>query len=70
MRRSFAKTLYDSVLTINSTYDNFILMNENKWGEHDYADSLAYDSDHLNYRGAKKLTERLDSLLFATFNSK
>lgn len=70
MRRSLSMALYDSVLTINNTYDNFILMDENKWGLHDYADSLAYDADHLNAMGAKKFTERLDSLLFATFPKK
>ena len=47
----------------NRAFDNFILMDENKMGFHDYVDSMAQDCDHLNQLGAKQLTARLDSLL-------
>ncbi len=40
-----------------------VLMDENKWGLHDYTDEMAYDPDHLSYLGAIQLTHRLDSLL-------
>ena len=44
---------------------NFKLMDENKMGDHDYTDKMAYDYDHLSYRGAQELSKRLDSLIRA-----
>lgn len=38
-------------------------MDENKMGDHDYTDAMAFDYDHLSYLGAAQLTHRLDSLL-------
>jgi hypothetical protein len=38
-------------------------MNENNFGDHDYASSMANDSDHLNKDGAKKVTARIDELI-------
>ena len=43
--------------------ENFVLMDENKMGNHDYSGNVACDFDHLCVEGAKKLTLRLDSLL-------
>ena len=38
-------------------------MDENKMGEHDYTDDMAYDRDHLGSLGAEKISRRLDSLI-------
>ena len=44
-------------------FHNFIFMDENKMGEHDYTNSMAQDENHLNVRGAVYLTNKIDSLL-------
>jgi len=38
-------------------------MDENKMGNHDYTDEMAFDYDHLSVIGATQLSSRLDSLL-------
>ena len=38
-------------------------MDENKMGNHDYTDDMAYDCSHLGHEGAIKITGRIDSLL-------
>lgn len=38
-------------------------MDKNKFGNHDYTDDMARDSDHLAGLGAEQLTHRLDSLI-------
>ncbi len=54
----------DSVLhEIEMRKKNFGLYDANNFGNHDYTDDEAFDTNHLNYRGAKKLTTRIDSLL-------
>ncbi len=63
IRRSSASKLIDRLKTLENSYSNFILMDENKMGNHDYSDSLAMDFDHLCDAGAKQLSTRLDSLL-------
>jgi len=45
----------------SNTYFHFYDANMN--GEHDYVDSEAFDCNHLNYRGARKLSTRIGSLL-------
>ena len=62
-RRSIAAQYLDSLVNFDQKYANFILMDENKSGTHDYIDKEAVNSDHLSTLGAKKLTRRLDSLL-------
>lgn len=44
-------------------YPYFVLMDENKFGAHDYPDSMANDYDHLSAVGAERLSVRLDSLI-------
>ena len=61
--RSEAPALIQEIADISQTYPNFILMDENKMGDHDYTDEMAHDTDHLSYLGAEKLTFRLDSLI-------
>jgi uncharacterized protein (TIGR02171 family) len=63
LRRSRALTLIEQISTLESKYSNFHLMDENKMGYHDYTDDMAYNWDHLAYKGAAQLTTRLDSLL-------
>lgn len=62
-RRSEMPALLDSMRVLQEEYANFVLMNENKMGKHDYADSMAQNTDHLAFPGALQLTRRLDSLL-------
>ena len=61
--RSEAPALIQEIADISNTYPNFILMDENKMGDHDYTSEMAFDSDHLNELGAKQLTTRIDSVL-------
>lgn len=63
LRRSEAYTLIKEIQDISETNLNFILMDENKFGNHDYTDDMARDSDHLAGLGAEQLTHRLDSLI-------
>ncbi len=63
LRRSKAKVLVDSLKGLESEFANFSLMDENKFGDHDYGDDMALDYDHLCHRGAAKISVRLDSLL-------
>ena len=50
----------DSLSQANSFFHFY---DANNGGDHDYADSEAWDTNHLNYLGARKLSARLDSLL-------
>ena len=63
MRRSHAKALIEEIETWAEGKSNFVIMNENNFGDHDYASSMANDSDHLNKDGAKKVTARIDELI-------
>nr|WP_109571754.1 hypothetical protein [Fibrobacter succinogenes] len=65
MRRSTAEMLLKRLEELAETDKNFVLMDENKMGSHDYVGRVANDYDHLCCLGAKKLTLRLDSLLNA-----
>lgn len=63
MRRSTAQMLMDRLGSISSEHKNFVLMDENRMGNHDYTGNDATDYDHLCFRGARTLSRRLDSLL-------
>ncbi len=63
LRRSVANKMIKKLRTFEETYPHFKLMDENKMGEHDYDDEMAINCDHLSYKGAEKLTQRLDSLI-------
>ena len=63
LRRSLATSIIQRIQNMETSYSNFRLMDENKMGDHDYADDKACDYDHLNDTGAEQLTGRLDSLL-------
>ena len=59
MARSLTKVL----TAMHEKYPHFIVMDENKMGDHDYPDSMADDQQHLCPVGATQMTHRVDSLL-------
>ena len=61
--RSEAPQIIQDFKAISETYPNFILLDENRMGDHDYSGTEANDTDHLNNTGAKHLTHRIDSLI-------
>ena len=63
LRRSEAPALIQELAELQEKYPNFILMDENKMGKHDYEDDMANDCCHLSYSGATLLTSRIDSLI-------
>ena len=65
LRRSVAEKMIKRIKKYEEKYSHFILMDENKMGSHDYDDEKAFNCDHLSYKGAEKLTKRLDSLIQA-----
>ena len=62
-QRSAARKLIDRLDSIDRVKSHFVLMDENKMGDHDYTDEMALNRDHLSYLGAERLTRRIDSLL-------
>lgn len=65
MRRSTAMQIVEELKKLEVGGSNFIIMDENKFGDHDYTDDMALDFDHLNFKGAVQLTTRLDSLIMS-----
>ena len=63
MRRSHGIKLIDYLKDLDQSHSNFILMDENKLGDHDYTNDMALDYDHLNKWGAEQISRRIDSLL-------
>ena len=63
LQRSVAPSLIKELSSLSKDYPNFILMDENKMGNHDYSDDDARDYSHLSKAGAEKITHRLDSLI-------
>jgi len=63
MSRSQAEKIIAWLNQVQKEYNHFILMDENKMGNHDYTDEMAFDYDHLSVIGATQLSSRLDSLL-------
>lgn len=63
LRRSVAIKMIEKIQKFEEKYPHFKLMDENKMGNHDYEDNMALNYDHLSYKGAIQLTNRLDSLL-------
>jgi len=60
LRRSDATQIIQELDSLSKVYPNFILMDENKMGDHDYTDDMAMDNSHLSPKGAQQLTNRLD----------
>lgn len=63
IRRSEAPGLLKEIEDLKSVYPHFVFWDENKMGNHDYSDSLAFNRDHLSCLGAEVLTARLNALL-------
>ena len=63
LRRSVAIKMIDKLYQFEKKYPHFRLMDENKMGDHDYDDQMARNCDHLSYKGAERMTKRLDSLI-------
>lgn len=63
LRRSKAQKVIQQISDLSAAFPNFVLMDENKMGNHDYTDAMALDYDHLCDEGGKQITARLDSLL-------
>ena len=63
LRRSEAPGLIQKIKDLSKKYSNFVLMDENKMGDHDYEEGSSQNKDHLCTNGAHILTKRLDSLL-------
>ena len=65
IQRSIAPALIQEMDDLSKTYPNFTLVDENKMGDHDYTDDMAYDSSHLSEPGALRITTRIDSVLLS-----
>lgn len=63
IRRSEAPALLEELKNLEQEYPHFHFWDENKMGNHDYTDEMAFNEDHLSYLGAIQLTTRLDSVL-------
>ena len=59
MRRSLAKQLIAELNDLQKTYPHFRLNDQNKMGDHDYADEKASDTDHLCIKGAAQISSRI-----------
>ena len=62
-QRSAAPAIIQQISDLSKVYPNFVLMDENKMGYHDYTDEMAYDHNHLSVAGATQITARIDSAL-------
>ncbi|OWV26848.1 hypothetical protein B7988_04490 [Fibrobacter sp. UWB1] len=63
LQRSQMPQLFEEINNISKTYPNFMFVDENKMGDHDYPEEMAQDAGHLSTDGATKMSIRLDSLL-------
>ena len=63
LQRSQMPHLFEEINDISKTYPNFLFIDENKMGNHDYPEDMAQDAGHLSTDGATKMSLRLDSLL-------
>ena len=61
--RSLAMETMAILDSVADVYPHFVIMDENKFGAHDYTDGMANDYDHLSAAGAERLSARLDSLI-------
>lgn len=63
LRRSETPAVLERIEKLKEVYSNFIFVDENKMGDHDYTNDMAENKDHLAYSGAVLFTSRLNSLL-------
>ncbi|MCF0222297.1 MAG: TIGR02171 family protein [Fibrobacter sp.] len=65
LRRSNAIVLLDWLKDLEKEYPNFVFMDENKMGDHDYDAFRFMDADHLCTPGAGMLTRRVESVILS-----
>ena len=63
LKRSIAEKKIAYLDSLARANPYFVLMDENKMGNHDYTEEMAQNRDHLSYIGAAQMTTRLDSVL-------
>lgn len=63
LTRSVAPRLIKQIKKLENKYSNFILVDENEMGDHNYTDGMASDYDHLCLSGARRLSVRLLNVL-------
>ncbi|MCF0222803.1 MAG: TIGR02171 family protein [Fibrobacter sp.] len=63
LKRSDAEDLFKQVELLEKKYEHFHVLDENKMGNHDFEDNLAYDYDHLCADGGFEITRRIDSFV-------
>lgn len=63
LRRSQAKEFFEKINAYANREDNFIFVDENKMGDHDYPLEVGFDYDHINYVGSAILTSRVNFVL-------
>lgn len=63
LQRSQAPALIQEIADLSKFYTNFTLMDENKMGDHEYTNEMAFDNDHLAHPGAIHFTHKLNDLL-------
>lgn len=59
MRRSLAQKVIAELNDLQKTYPHFRVFDQNKMGDHDYADDKAGDTDHLCIKGASQISTRI-----------
>ena len=59
MRRSLAQKVIAELNDLQKTYPHFRVFDQNKMGDHDYADEKAGDTDHLCIKGASQISTRI-----------
>ncbi len=65
LRRSNAEKLLERLEGLQKEHTNFLLMDENKMGNHDYEAIHFGDPDHLCLVGASKLTRRVEAAILS-----
>lgn len=63
IKRSQMPMIFEKIQQIHEQHPNFIFVDENKMGDHDYTDDMAQNADHLAPLGADLVSTRLDSIL-------
>lgn len=63
IRRSEAPAILERFEKLTESFPNFVFVDENKMGDHDYTSDMAENKDHLAYPGALQFTSRLNTLL-------
>ena len=63
LRRSQAGEAFEKIRAYDEREENFVFLDENKMGDHDYSLDMGFDFDHINAKGSSVLSARVDSLL-------